>query len=105
MKDQKLKVIVEDFISGLRKKAKCNHAGNCYAVSQILKPYLSCLFGINTLICNAKVKQGRKRINHYYLLRVKDGLIVDATASQFKDPDGKKMPKVYIGTKPDWYID
>ena len=70
---------------------------------QILKPYLSCLYGVETLIENCKVKQGRRNVNHYYLLRIKDGIIIDATASQFKLPDGKIMPKVYIGTKPEFY--
>jgi hypothetical protein len=104
MKEKALLKIISDFTNGLLKKAKCTHAGNCYAVCQILKPYLSCLFGVETLIDNAKVKQGRKKVNHYYLLRIKDGMIIDATASQFKDPNGKQMPKVFIGEKPEWYL-
>lgn len=103
MTDKKLNKIVTEFVTGLLKKAKVTHAGNCYTMCQILKPYLSGLFDIETLINNCKVKQGRKKTNHYYLLRVKDGIIIDATASQFKDPDGEQMPKVFIGYKPDWY--
>jgi len=102
--DAELKSVIQDFVKGLLKKAKCNHAGNCYAMSQILKPYLSCLFGVVTLINNSKVKQGKKKINHYYLLRIKDGKIIDATASQFKDLNGNRMPKIFIGEKPEWYI-
>ena len=103
MTDKQLNKIVAEFVAGLLKKAKVTHAGNCYAVCQILRPYLSCLFGVDTFINNTKVKQGRKKVNHYYLWRVKDGMIIDATASQFKKPDGEQMPKVFIGKIPDWY--
>lgn len=103
IKDRELKNIISDLTTDLLKKSKCNHAGNCYAMCQILKPYLSCLFGVETLINNTKVKQGRRKINHYYLLRIKDGIIIDPTSSQFKNPDGTKMPKVFIGQIPNWY--
>lgn len=33
------------------------------------------------------------------------GLILDPTADQFRNPSGEFMPKVYIGEKPDWYIE
>lgn len=104
MKDEELKIEINDFVNGLLKKAKCKHAGNCYAMCQILKPYLSCFWEVETLINNTTVRQGRKKINHYYLLRIKDGIIIDATASQFKDPDGKQMPKIFIGEMPNWYL-
>jgi hypothetical protein len=38
-------------------------------------------------------------------LRLSDGRIIDPTADQFKKPDGGKMPRVYIGEKPEWYIE
>ena len=40
--------------------------------------------------------------NHFWL-RFSDGRIIDPTADQFKKPDGGKMPRVYIGEKPEWY--
>ncbi len=104
MTDKQLHRIVLEFTTGLLKKAKCDHAGNCHMMCQILKPYLSGIFGVETLIVNCKVKQGRKKVNHYYLLRIRDGSVIDATASQFKKPDGEQMPKVFIGGKPDWYL-
>lgn len=104
MTDAKLKIEITCFVNGLLKKAKCKHAGNCYAMCQILKPYLSCFFKVETLINNAKVKQGRKKVNHYYLFRIKDGIIIDPTASQFKKPDGTQMPKIFIGKMPEWYV-
>lgn len=103
MTQKKLLYIISEFTDGLLKKAKVTHAGNCYMMCQILKPYLSGLFGVETLINNCKVKQGRKKVNHYYLLRVKDGMIIDATASQFKKPNGEQMPKVFIGKLPEFY--
>lgn len=104
MTDKELTKILEEFTSGLLKKAKCKHAGNCMTMCQILKPCLSGLFDVSTLISSTQVKQGRKKVNHYYLMRTSDGIIIDATSSQFKFPDGKQMPKVYIGIKPDFYI-
>lgn len=103
--EDEFREILEDFVQGLLKRANVKHAGNCYTMSQILKPYVGGLFAINTLIVNAKVKQGRRKVNHYYLMNVKDGSIIDGTASQFKTPEGKQMPQVYIGKKPDWYLD
>ena len=102
--DAELKNVIKNFVEGLLKKANCNHAGNCYAMCQILKPYLSYFWEVETLINNTKVKQGRKNVNHYYLLRIKDGMIIDATASQFKKPNGKQMPKIFIGRIPEWYL-
>lgn len=104
MNDSELYEILTDFVQGLLLRAKCTHSGNCYMMCRILKPYLEGLFGIGVLMENAKVKQGRKKVNHYYLVRVSDGLIIDGTASQFKYPDGKTMPQVYIGIKPEFYI-
>ncbi len=102
--DKELKIILTEFVEGLLKTAKCKHAGNCYTMCQILKPYLSTIFGIQTLINNCNIKQGGKNVNHYYLLRVKDGIIIDATASQFKKLNGQQMPKMFIGRKPSWYV-
>lgn len=103
MNDKELTKIISEFVSGLLKKIKCNHAGNCLVMCEILQPYLFWIFGIATTINNCKVKQGRKKINHYYLLRIRDGIIIDPTASQFKTPEGNQMPKVYVGVEPLFY--
>lgn len=89
--------LIYEFVDGLLKYAKCNHAGNCLVMSEILQSYLY-LFGIDTKLINVKVNQSRKKINHF-CLKMNDGLIIDPTASQFKD-----MPKVYIGDLPNNYI-
>ena len=36
-------------------------------------------------------------------LTLSDGRILDPTADQFRDPDGKPMPAIYLGSKPEWY--
>ncbi len=94
--------IILNFITGLLKKANCNHAGNCLLMSEILQQYLIIFCAVKTKIINCKVKQNRKLINHY-CLKMNNGEIIDATASQFINPDGKKMPKVYIGKIPNFY--
>lgn len=104
MTDKELGKELTQFVNGLLKKAKCNHAGNCRTISLILQSYLAFVYDIDVFIVNTKVKQGRKKINHYYLMRVKDGVIIDGTSSQFKNTARKQMPKVYIGQKPEWYL-
>jgi hypothetical protein len=96
MSKSDLTELVVDFVEGLLKKAKVKHAGNCLVMCQIVQAYLL-LFKIDTFLMNVIVKQGRKEINHY-VLKMIDGTIIDATASQFKD-----MPKVYIGKMPKNY--
>jgi len=88
-----LKAEVEDFVVGLLRFANISHAGNCLVMSQILHRHLL-LFSIKTKVINVEVKQGKKTINHYCLLQ-NNGLIIDATASQFKG-----MPQVFIGEMP-----
>lgn len=39
----------------------------------------------------------------HYWLDMLDGNILDPTASQFKRPNGKRMPQIYHGPKPEWY--
>lgn len=99
--DKDLQIFVSEFITGLLNKAGCTHAGNCLTVSEVLQGYLS-LFDIETDLMNAKVKQVGTEVNHYYL-QMKDGRIIDATASQFKTPTGATTPRVYIGNVPQWY--
>lgn len=101
--DAKFESEVTDFVVGLLQYAKINHAGNCLMMCKILKPYLEALYGGAYWIINCTVIQGKKRVNHYYLETL-DNSIIDPTASQFKFPDGKTMPQVYFGDKPDHYI-
>lgn len=36
-------------------------------------------------------------------LELDDGRILDPTADQFGRPNGRRMPKVYLGPLPSWY--
>ncbi len=96
--------LISEYAHGLRKKANLKHAGNCWAMSCMLRYYLYVLFNIKTEIVNVKVRQRGKNVNHYYLL-MDNGIIIDGTASQFRYPNGRTMPKVYMGERPSFYKD
>lgn len=98
MKEPELLEYITDFVEGLLKKANVKHAGNCLVMSQILQPYLQLFLDIRTEIINTWVKQDDDLVNHY-CLQMKNGKIIDATASQFSG-----MPKVYIGVRPKYYL-
>ena len=83
MSDKQLQKELTAFVAGLLKKAKCNHAGNCLTISGLIRNYLAMVYRIECMVTNTMVQQGKKKINHYYLLRIKDGIIIDPTASQF----------------------
>lgn len=38
-----------------------------------------------------------------YWLELEGEMIVDATASQCRRPNGRAMPLVYVGERPEWY--
>jgi hypothetical protein len=68
----------------------------CFAVSSALAGYLN--FGGYP----CEVAQGMVGNWEHYWLEY-SGIIIDPTADQFKTPEGKDMPPVYIGVKPAWY--
>jgi hypothetical protein len=70
----------------------------CFAISSALCGYLSAIHGYHCELVSGKV--GRY---HHSWIQLKDGRIIDATADQFKNPNGESMPPVYIGKKPEWY--
>jgi hypothetical protein len=41
--------------------------------------------------------------SYHVWLELPDGTIIDATASQFRRPNGRAMPLVYVGERPEWY--
>ena len=69
----------------------------CFTVCAPLQSFLS-LHGIECEL----VEGDFGHTNHFWL-KLKDGRILDPTADQFRKPDGGKMPRVYIGEKPEWY--
>jgi len=105
MTDKELLRIVTGFrrgILGRRKPLKM-----CYAICGPLHSYLK-ITGFETTLTEGKIKLDSHNegitINHFWLT-LKDGRIVDPTASQFNGfcsyPD---LPAVYLGAKPDYYI-
>lgn len=69
----------------------------CCAVSMPLAGYLE-FCGIPCVLVHGEVID-----NNHTWIKLADGRIIDATADQFKNPDGTRMPQVYIGELPDWY--
>ena len=72
-------------------------ACRCFMVSAPLAGYLEACG------CRCMLVEGNIDTWQHFWIELPDGTIVDPTASQFKKPNGARMPHVYIGTKPDWY--
>ena len=96
---KELEKIVLEFRKGLL--ARRTSGGRCWHLCYPLEGYLR-LLGHEVAVTEGCVKQGKEWIAHYWLTR-KDGSIIDPTSDQFKDGNGERMPKVYIGNKPSWY--
>lgn len=75
----------------------------CFAICSPLAGYLS-MFGFETEL----IQGGIDGIwcNHTWL-KLPDGRILDPTASQFNNDDKPEriMPEVYLGNRPEWYLD
>ena len=91
----RLKNIARDFTKGLLDNKTSNRM--CLAVCMPLASYLN-LYGYNCKITEGKVNG----LEHFWIT-LPDNTIIDATADQFKKLDGTPMPKVYVGSKPEWY--
>lgn len=79
--------------------------GLCYIICSALEAYLNAIEQecqlVNGVIPPALNASKTIWVNHVW---IKYGsIIIDPTADQFINPNGKRMPKVYIGPKPDWY--
>ncbi len=75
----------------------------CYMVSSALAGYLVFMG------TPCRMVEGYVHENHHWWIELtneKDATItvIDATADQFTRPNGRKMPKVYVGPRPDWYM-
>lgn len=69
----------------------------CFMVSAPLEGFLSAM-GIK-----CKLVKGQVHTYSHFWIELEDKTIIDATASQFRRPNGREMPIVFIGNKPDWY--
>ena len=96
--DKKLKRVISEFTKGILDKNKPE--GMCFAVGCALSGYLNFL-GYDNDIIEGEIIINEDSYEHYW---IKYGeLIIDPTASQFNNRNGKKMPKIYIGKKPNHY--
>jgi hypothetical protein len=89
-----LRKIVVEFRKGLLEDRQSKNW--CYMVSAPLCGYLQ--------FCGYEctLQEGKIGKYHHFWINL-DGIIIDATADQFKKPDGTDMPAIYIGVKPEWY--
>ncbi len=69
----------------------------CHVISAPLQLSLMAL-GIDCAIA-----RGSEHLACHFWIELPDGTIIDATASQFRRPNGRAMPFVYIGELPEWY--
>ncbi len=72
----------------------------CFIISSAIKELLDA-FDIKTQIIEGEIYHTDW---YHFWLELEDGRIIDATAGQFKKPNGDDMPPVYVGQRPDWYI-
>ena len=93
-KENEIRRIATGFRKGILGK-KSSKAW-CFAVSSALVGYLE-LCGYPCQLVEGTVGDW----GHYWLEY--NGIIIDPTADQFRTPEGKDMPPVYIGVKPAWY--
>lgn len=78
-------------------------AEKCLMVSEALHGYLHfCRVLSNLEESEITFDDGANIYLHWYL-RMKDGRILDATASQFNHLSEVKMPEVYLGELPEHY--
>lgn len=92
-----LKRLVRAFRDGILDGA--DPEDHCYMVSAPLETYL-CMTSIRCRLVKGSVHE---EINCHFWLELPDGTIIDATASQFRRPNGRAMPLIYIGPLPEWY--
>lgn len=97
---EKLLTICKDFRKGIL--GRQSPKWMCFAVSAPLQAFLS-VCGYETKLINGEVETKDHTIDHYWL-ELPDSQIIDATADQFNSFFKRKMPPVYIGAKPDWYL-
>lgn len=93
--------IATGFTKGMLGNGKPN--GMCFAVSTALQGYLF-LCGYASELKECEIETNEDISNHFYL-QFKEGTILDATASQFNERLGVEMPLIYLGNKPDYYLE
>jgi hypothetical protein len=70
----------------------------CYPLASLLQ-----LQGIEVKVMYGVVSHVNCYCYHVWL-KLPDGRVLDPTADQFCRPNGRRMPRVYLGNKPRWYL-
>ena len=99
MSDAELKRVALDFREGLLGGG--DSAFQCVAVCYPLASLLTTQ-GVDIRLATGTVSHSELFCYHTWL-QLADGRILDPTADQFARPNGRRMPKVYLGTQPRWY--
>jgi len=100
MSDKELLKITSQFTKGIL--GKHQSSSMCFAVSAPLQGFLS-VCGFETQLIEGEIEVSKNELWNHFWLKLPDGRILDATANQFRTPDNKEMPKIYLGEKPNWY--
>ena len=99
MTDKELYRLVAGFTKGFLGKE--NSESKCFMICWPLQTYLS-FCGVKTELISGEVSSDKHLWGHYWL-KLMDGRIIDPTCDQFNIDGGVKMPKIFIGEKPDYY--
>lgn len=102
MKERELLSLVKKYREVILKGKSSKH--KCYAISKPLSELLNNM-GILCELTRGYYDGGKENHGQHDWITLKDGRIIDATADQFKKPDGSDMPEIYFGEKPEWYDD
>jgi hypothetical protein len=102
MSEKELLKIVTDFRKGILGGKRPR--GMCFAVCSPLVSFL----GMSDFKCEmvryAVQEDNFNKVWEHWCLKLPSGRILDPTASQFKKPDGTRMPTVYLGERPAHYM-
>lgn len=101
MSDKELIKIVSSFRKGILGKE--SSYAKCVMVCLPLQGYLATI-GIQSSLVNFDVATKVDGFWSHTCLELKDGRILDPTADQFTPNTGDKLPVVYLGNKPTWFL-
>lgn len=102
MSDKELLKIVSEFTKGIL--GKRSSKSMCFAVCCPLQGFLS-LIQIYCKLQEGYIEIGATEIYAHYWLKLPSGKIIDPTADQFNELCLIKNPRIYIGDKPEHYIE
>jgi len=98
MTKKQLLEYTREFRAGLL-ASRCGNPDNmCHAVCAPLQSLLE-MQGVECRLVAGDVLDGW---GHYWI-ELRGGTVLDPTASQFRRPNGRAMPRIYYGARPEWY--